>query len=962
MAEENNQEPIVITLEDIRDSDTLKQLGALPGDKAQGNTLIRVYSQPEDKIDLGYEITEDDVASSETLQNRGASPGDRVINNTLVRSGASDAWTQFKYGFDKAGTFTGYLADVLEKYIPLGEISFDFTNGLKYKTGDELYGPGFAEADSEKRREMILRKRERNLYQDYGPYFKEEGGVAGAAGGVVGALADPTTLLPVGTSLRAAAGIGAGLGAGYSVAEDVATTGEVNPAKAALTTALGAGGGVIGYGIGRGIQAIAQRKAAKDLVKRVEGESIAPTEEQVLDYQITSDSATSRLYSPTLDKYLGSMVTRLMNRDPRIANKVRNHEFQLATKTAKANNEVFPFSKAVQSMPKSIKDTVTRHLYNGDFKAAESYMDDATKESFKVVKDRLKASYNELAESGEVLPFVKSIKNMPKSIKDTVTRHLYNRDFKAAEAYMDDSTKKAFNIVKTRLKTSHYDFPPIENYFPRLLKDYDGFMDSIGKQEKSLVSKAIKDYADSKKIPISMVDPIKRSEIVNLVVRGYRPKTTDGVLNFVKPRKIKKINADQLKFYASPEESLNLYLRRVTNDVELRKFLGKAFEKGKTGDIDVDVSIGNLVQEEMAAGRLAEKDVDEVVSILKSRFIGGEQSAGAASSLVRDLGFASTIANPISAITQLGDVGMSAALHGFRNTIASLFGTKYVKLIDVGIDNISQEMASPSKTAKLLNNLFRYTGFKTIDRLGKETTMNAALRKNFKMVKTQKGEAAFRKKWEKFYGDETDAIIADLKSGNVTEAVKFHAFNELADVQPITVSEMPQGWADNPNVGRIFYMLKSFMLKQFDIVRRNVVQEYKKGNRIGAIKNAALIAGYLSAANVSTQTVKDILLGRDVYPEDIPTNSLWALLGVFGMNKYMTDKYLARGDVIGAAQNLITPAAPLVEAAFSLPYELNKEDPNYSKALRAVPVVGPLLYNWLGGGAEKYNERLAKEK
>ena len=76
----------------------------------------------------------------------------------------------------------------------------------------------------------------------------------------------------------------------------------------------------------------------------------------------------------------------------------------------------------------------------------------------------------------------------------------------------------------------------------------------------------------------------------------------------------------------------------------------------------------------------------------------------------------------------------------------------------------------------------------------------------------------------------------------------------------------------------------------------------------------------------------------------------------------MTDKYLARGDVVGAAQTLLTPAAPLVEAAFSLPYELNKEDPNYSKALRAVPVVGPMLYNWLGGGAEKYNERLAEEK
>jgi len=37
-----------------------------------------------------------------------------------------------------------------------------------------------------------------------------------------------------------------------------------------------------------------------------------------------------------------------------------------------------------------------------------------------------------------------------------------------------------------------------------------------------------------------------------------------------------------------------------------------------------------------------------------------------------------------------------------------------------------------------------------------------------------------------------------------------------------------------------------------------------------------------------------------------------------------------------------------------------KEDPNFKKYLRAVPTVGPMLYNWFGGGAEKYNERVEK--
>ena len=59
--------------------------------------------------------------------------------------------------------------------------------------------------------------------------------------------------------------------------------------------------------------------------------------------------------------------------------------------------------------------------------------------------------------------------------------------------------------------------------------------------------------------------------------------------------------------------------------------------------------------------------------MLKSRFIGGDQSPDAANAVLRDLGYLGTIANPISALTQLADLGNSMALNGFRNTLSSLF-------------------------------------------------------------------------------------------------------------------------------------------------------------------------------------------------------------------------------------------------------------------------------------------------
>jgi hypothetical protein len=290
-----------------------------------------------------------------------------------------------------------------------------------------------------------------------------------------------------------------------------------------------------------------------------------------------------------------------------------------------------------------------------------------------------------------------------------------------------------------------------------------------------------------------------------------------------------------------------------------------------------------------------------------------------------------------------------------------MFGPKSIKTVDIGIDSIGQEFTDARKTAKLLNKLFTVSFFRKIDRLGKETFMNAALRKNFKLMKTSSGEAAFRKKWGKFYGDDIESIVADLKAGKVTEPIKFHTFNELSGVQPVTMSEMPQAYLDNPN-GRILYALKSFTLKQYDVVRREIVQEYQNGNKLAAAKKAAVLAGYLSAANVGTQTIKDLLLNRDVSVDDLPNKALWALTGVFGLNKYVSDKYISQGKITDAAIETLAPATPIIDAITEGAVMLTDEDADASRLLRSVPLFGPILYNYFGGGLEKYNERMEKER
>ena len=61
----------------------------------------------------------------------------------------------------------------------------------------------------------------------------------------------------------------------------------------------------------------------------------------------------------------------------------------------------------------------------------------------------------------------------------------------------------------------------------------------------------------------------------------------------------------------------------------------------------------------------------------------------------------------------------------------------------------------------------------------------------------------------------------------------------------------------------------------------------------------------------------------------------------------------------------MTPATPIVDSVFKGVKEgidaAYGEDVNLKPVLKGIPLVGPLAYNWFGGGAEKYNERLEKE-
>lgn len=963
----------LITLEDIKNSRYLWENGVMPGDKFEDGEIIRVHSDEGATRETGKRITEADIESSPYLQENNVKPNDIFTEDgEIIRTDSDSVAKQFMYGFDEAGNDVTNFAAWLDQYIPLGE--FNFTDG--YISAEERFGKEYMESTPAQRRELQARQRERALLEEYGEYFMPDDSFAAGAGTVIKTLATPTTLAPVGSTIKGAAGIGAGVGFGYSATEQLAKTGEVDVVEALPSTVIGAtaGAGVValGRGLSKGLDKMA-RTGSEQLVKKVqaniykkqtEGASrkeafdealaeVGATREEFalavsrsgskaqvaktpdaaqlqLDEMIKTDSAVARLIQPSLDKYLGSLSTRIKNISEPVFGAVRRFEYKTHARTAESLREVNTFTKGLQGLDDSIKNPLSRALFNGNFKAARGIM-------------KTKA---------------------PELLKEF------------------DTTVGVIRGIGSELERVGYKNVDLgADYFPRLVNDLQGLRNSFGIGSQGAIDQAIRDFAkikfkDLKKTDVNKMtneeiyaklgdDQVNR--IIEKVIRNEPIKLADGKL--LKPRKIEQISADQMKYYAPPEEALQMYIRRSIHDIQKRDTFGRTNKENivldDVGDLDVDQSIQKYIADEIRKGNINPNKQAELRDLLQARFIGGEMPLNKAASVIRDLGYSGTIANPLTALIQLGDLAQSATFNGLRNTLASLFGTKNMKILDIGIDQAQAAMLDPRKTSSILQNLFKYSGFATLDKLAKETTINASLRKfsrgltstNPKVV--AKTEAELAKKYKNVYGDEFDSLLDDLRTGAKSENVKLLAFHELSDFQPISLSEMPEGYL-RANNGRLLYMLKSFTLKQYDIVRRNIYNEWQNGNKVTAARNMAVLAGYLTVANTGVQVTRDMIYGRDVRPEDLPEKSLWSLVSVFGLNQYLTERYFQNGQVKEGFANLLMPATPVIDDALRLGSDAFKEDTDIEpfEYTRSIPIIGPLLYAWFGGGTERYNERL----
>lgn len=866
------------------------------------------------------------------------------------------AFKKFNFGLDSSDNILTNTALILESKFPLGTFG---RNGTFYTSPDELYGEGFTDLSEDERRAVLIKHRQEELKKEYPVLsaLSKEGstGFAETMGAVSKILIDPTILFPVGQTVKAATATGAGIAGLYSATEDLATVAaEIDKEKLAYMTAFG---GVASGVISKGLQVLKKRKvnkeemqeanikmeeindtisvgisknvAAKDMPKYVQDE-LGMTSE---DLTKTLNNTSTPLKTPMLpqarveqelikvhdkssqgqiglftDKIIGNISTRVKNVSPLIFGKLRKHEYNVSQKTHSELETIKGFTRAINRENKKTRKLITMHLHNGEYNAVKNIL---------------------IKRNPDIATDISKVRNLlAKKQKD--------------------------------LEKAGYEINIIENYFPAKVKNLQGLRKSLNVEQRGALNKVL--YERVKKLKLNSIKELPDEEvnqIINQSIRGFTPKVDGAGLGFTKSRKIDQITEDMAKYYEEPSVALTNYIRQSVNDIERRTFLGRLSKKTTPLSEDIEESVGNYVRKEIERGNLDVNNVDELSSLLTARFGMGEKSPNRFLRFVRDFGYGITLGNPISAMVQFGDIGVSAWLQGNRNTIASLLGNRKVTMKELGLDDImSHELNNAVDTSRILGEALRFSGFRAADRYGKNVLLTAAHKKATKAVQSKAGTKALSKKYKAVFGDdEFNMLVNELRKGEVTDRVKFYLWNELSDAQPISMSEMPEAYLNAPN-GRIFYALKSFTLKQLDLLRKRVVQEYRSGNKLKAGRNLAGYTLLVGGMNGTVQETKDWMLGRGFTVEDVPDNSINHLLSLMMAGQYIQDRYLKQGDIAGAVVNTVTPPLQvLTDVSKDMVKLIEEGDTLPERTIKNLPVFGKLWYNFFGGGLENSLER-----
>lgn len=674
-----------------------------------------------------------------------------------------------------------------------------------------------------------------------------------------------------------------------------------------------------------------------------------------------------------VDKSMGSISTRLKNVSPLLSSKLRILDFTTSQKIVKALREAKPILEATKGMSKEDKFVWDLARKNADA-----------------------GKVQQLATKYGILENVQTLRN-------------------------------TLNNIRKEAEEVGYDVGFLDEYWPRIIKDTEGFLQATQEiSEQPVFSNAIKEKAKAMGLTVEQFNneyPEVKADIISNLILG-RGMGIGGPGN-IQSRVYDTIPRELEQYYMDSDAALMQYIYSMTKKIEVRKFFGKVPErimklktakKNKQTELiklqelarlnpaeaeinaekieqlqediaridepleqykhrrDYTENIGTYIDDLMMARILKKKDEKMVRDILDARF--HEYGTHGPINAYKNFSYIDVMGSPISAITQIGDlawamyVGKVWTPSGFSNTIKNIinaaFNKSNITKEDLGIERIAQEFADGTTLSNAVSWVFNKTLLSKIDSIGKEALINNALDQYKRQVQSEAGRTKLISDIRAIFGPQSESVIQDLLTNNNSDNVKMLLYSRLLDFQPVALSEMPEYYLKAGN-GRVFYMLKTYTLKQMDVFRKEVWHTIKNGDaqqKLEGIKNLVQLMSLLTLANASADEIKDWLLGKESKFKD---HVIENFLTMGGASRYI--RMQTTQDGLGST--LAGKILPPFKFINSLSKDIIQGYKDYvsgdtsnltdSRVLESVPIAGKLLYWHMGRGAE-YKESIAEQE
>mgnify|MGYP000380076841 CR=1 FL=1 len=554
----------------------------------------------------------------------------------------------------------------------------------------------------------------------------------------------------------------------------------------------------------------------------------------------------------------------------------------------------------------------------------------------------------------------------PRTASDEeMARGLSNDGMRILQKYGMTEDYKGVRSVLDRIKGEYEDLGLdknfIENYFPRLVQDLNGLKASYG-QKTGIVDQEIRRY---EKTTGQTLSDIERQMMFEKLARSNMYRSGLSAPSNMKERITDFIQEPQMKYYADPEVALDNYIDKMVNAIETKRLIGDS-ASGKTQGADpVAGRLGEVMDKMASEGRLRDDQINLIRGAIDARF----GSHGAQYGFIKgakNMGYLATMGNVGSTLTQLGDFYFTMVQNGLIPTVEAALGRKDLTVEDLGIAKNMVEIDSKQgggMFSNSVNNVFKWTGLTAMDRLAKNTNINATHKVLTKGAKAGQNTNSYKKtlaRLKRVQGNDAYKTIADLKNGVKSEYVIEAIYNNLADVAPISLTEMPEAYAGNPNL-RIMYSLKSYTIKQFNFVRERVWTKLMQGiatknpKMIGeASTDMMKILAFSTLANGSSDVLKSIIFNREIDEEDFMWNTL---LRIFGITKYTTVQVRKEGLGTAALKTIAPPQFGMMSDVFKDAQEMERIQD--MRSVKYVPFVGKLYY-WAEGRGVEIEEKLSR--